>query len=345
MKKILIKLLLFVMPFLVISALCAQLPLNRFTFRVWEALVVHKRHAILSGPFYPNRRVDMLEEGDLGHGTPHAITKPVIWETDQYGFRKRPDPRQPEIVLIGDSNIVGSNLSQDQTLADILQKRLGRSVYPYAPSDINRFLRDPRFIRNPPQVVIFEHIERDMLRIVPLRQSKHPLGRTSEVPFLVEPAIALDRMLKLEPYYFLRARIAGSSLGYRYYDQFFLQGDNVRATAGSTEIERTVSILRGYSDYFKQRNITFVYMPLPNKETIFHDFLPSRRQSHILEQVLSRMADQGLIVIDLLHPYQEARARGILPYHQDDDHWNDQGVAIAAKLINVRLQKAGLKQN
>lgn len=344
MKKIVVKLLLLALPFLVISAICAQLPLNRFSFRVWEALAVHKRNAILTGPFYPNRRITMLEEGGLGHGTPFAISKPATWETDQYGFRKQPDPRHPEIVVIGDSNIVGSNLTQDQTIAEVLQKRLGRCVYPYAPSDINRYLRDPRFRSQPPQVVIFEHFERDMLRIAPLRISKRPYGRTLDVPALIYPAIIFDRAVKLEPYFFLRSRIDGSRLGYRYCSQFFLQGDSVTSTADAADIERTVSILKGYSDYFRQNNITFVYMPLPNKETIFHDLLPSRRQSHILEQVLAKVADEGVVVIDLLQAYQEARNRGAPPYHVDDDHWNEQGVTIAAKLLEHSLQPAGLQQ-
>ncbi|MDI7259530.1 MAG: hypothetical protein QME90_06390, partial [Thermodesulfobacteriota bacterium] len=89
MKKILFKSALFLLPFfLSIFIELFILPIDLFTFRVWESLVVRKYRNILAGPFYPNMEITKIEEGDLAHHTRFAVKKEVQWITDRYGFRK-----------------------------------------------------------------------------------------------------------------------------------------------------------------------------------------------------------------------------------------------------------------
>ena len=122
MRKFLFKSNLFLLPFFL--ALCLELfilPIEFFTFRVWEAIWVRKYGKILHGPFYPNIEITKIEEGDLAAHTRFAIKKKVRWMTDRYGYRKQnTDLQKHEIVIIGESNIAGSNLTQEDILSEVL---------------------------------------------------------------------------------------------------------------------------------------------------------------------------------------------------------------------------------
>ena len=133
------------------------LPINFFTFRLYEALKVEK---ILPGSFYPNMKVSMVETGDLGHHTKYAVKKNVEWETDRYGYRKKDTGvNRYQVVIVGDSNVVGSSLNQPDMISEVLERRLKISAYPFTGDD---FLNTKRFIDNPPDIVILESIERNI---------------------------------------------------------------------------------------------------------------------------------------------------------------------------------------
>src|SRR4030042_2635750 len=175
MRRFIVKLILFLSPFfLVLLIELFVLPLDYFTFRVWEAVVVRKFKNILPGPFYPNREITKMEEGDLGHHFRFALRRRVKWGTDCYGFRKKNmDVRRHPVVIVGESNIAGSSLTQEEILSEVLEKRLNVSVYPYAPvGGINSFLKDKRFIENFPDILIFTRVERELLDLPILKPPK-----------------------------------------------------------------------------------------------------------------------------------------------------------------------------
>ena len=158
MRKFLFKSNLFLLPFFL--ALCLELfilPIDFFTFKVWEAIVVWKYRTFFAGHFYPNMEIAKIEEGNLAPHTRFAIKKKVRWMTDRYGYRKQnTDLQKHKIVIIGESNIAGSSLTQEEILSEVLEVQLKVSVYPYAPvGGINSFLRNKRFVENSPDIVIF----------------------------------------------------------------------------------------------------------------------------------------------------------------------------------------------
>ncbi|MEE8424768.1 MAG: hypothetical protein V3S11_03010, partial [Elusimicrobiota bacterium] len=157
LRRLLLRAVLFLSPFAAALAMeVLVLPPDAFTFRCWEALTATEFPWLWRGPFYPGRRIEKTEQGDLGKRTEFAVEKRVVWETDRFGFRKRPSPavERPNIVLVGYSNLVGSGLTQEDTLAAVLERRVGRGVYPYASASIGAFLADPRFQERPPAEVV-----------------------------------------------------------------------------------------------------------------------------------------------------------------------------------------------
>ena len=343
---------LYITTFAVVGIAPAFSPLAVFYFRHWEAVRAHSR-SLFPGPFYPLQKSFMIEEGDLGHGTPYAVLKNVYWETDRYGYRKADSSQHPEIVIIGDSNIVGSSLTQDSTFSEVLQKKVGQSTYPYAPGNINSFLQDTRFINNPPKIVILSCIERSILIDTDQIQNKliSNLNLKSKITnevktiissnnrFVTHTAITLDRIRKQELKNYIQAKIEPKTMGVRYHDMLFYEGPNAVTTAEDFKIQKTIKIISEYNKYFKKKHIYFMYMPVPNKETIYYDLLPSKPKFTILKQIQQGLKLSGVPTIDVLSAYESHKKNGKNPYQIDDTHWNAMGVKIAADIAANMIQK------
>ena len=199
------------------------LPIDFFTFRVWEALLIKEFRSILPGHFYPRMEITKLETGgDLAHHTPFAIPKRVKWMTDRYGYRKKDAERiKPQVVIIGDSNIAGLGLTQKEMLSEVLEDRLKVPVYPYAPvGSINTFLKDLRFKKDRPKIVIVSFIEKDILN---MPFPKLPQKREGLLPFyewrdelkqtrwVQSSGVLLDRLSKMNMLNYARARIRNTA--------------------------------------------------------------------------------------------------------------------------------------
>ena len=225
MKKFIVKALIFSAPILIYIGYNAYailiLPLDAYTFRVWEALKVYEETPVLSGPFYPNMYMEKTELGDLQGRDKHGVAKQVVWHTDKYGFRKEETGRKShEIVILGDSLTAGSSLTQKDLLSEKLESALGVSVYPFAPyTDMNRYLDEKRFTDNPPELILIESAEKLVLslpEIIPESQKVKEKTTLSTLlfrklglsdPFIIKLAILDDRLKKKAFVNYLYARL------------------------------------------------------------------------------------------------------------------------------------------
>jgi hypothetical protein len=138
------------------------LPIDLFTFRIWEAaLATPYRYP---GSYYPNLHVIKAKEfGDQyrNGGSDSMQSKRVEWFTDAYGMRNRPEIEKREkydVVVLGDSNIVGSSLDQKNILTEVISARSGGIAYSYsiAHDILSLFLSDPRFTERFPRLLVVE---------------------------------------------------------------------------------------------------------------------------------------------------------------------------------------------
>src|SRR3989344_2874751 len=226
MKKFVIKALIFSCPILIYFGYNAYtilvLPLDAYTFRVWEAVKVYEKTAVLSGPFYPNVHIEKKELGDLPGRDKYLLYKDVVWFTDKYGFRKNEtNKKKHEVVIIGDSLTVGSGLTQSDMLSEKLEKALGVSVYPFAPyTDMNRFLEEKRFNENPPDLIIIEAAEKLVLSLPEIIPDDQKVKKEEPIwtvlykklnlsdPLLGKIAILEDRLKKKAFVNYLSARLS-----------------------------------------------------------------------------------------------------------------------------------------
>lgn len=346
-KKLIGKITLLALPFLLWPLIeVFFLPMNFFTFRIWETISVNKM-LVMSGPFYPNMHLKMEEEGELAPHTPFAEKRVVEWYTDKYGYRNRDS--KCDVLLIGDSNITGAKLSQEETLAEVLERQIGKDVYSFAPATMNRFLATDRFQETPPELVIVSSIERRILELPPvggnginskLRNMSGNIINSS--PALTWMAVTADRISKLGLYHKTLANIEralGKKEYISYNNEFFIEGDTANRTYSDDEIQYIAGVLEGYKLALAERGIKFLFMPIPNKENIYYQLLPSKKKPDFLPRLMAELRKRQVDAVDLQANFEELYQHKQVPlYPADDAHWNHVAVEVAADLVTARLQ-------
>ncbi len=333
------------------------LPIDFFTFRVWEAVLIREFRSILTGRFYPCVEITKLETGgDLSHYTPFAIQKKVKWMTDRYGFRKKDSEGiKPQVVIIGDSNIAGMRLTQEEMLSEVLEDQVKVSVYPYAPVGLNTFLKDLRFKKDPPQVVVVSVIERDILSLPFPKPPNERDGLLSfyewgdkikQTRWVQSAGVLLDRLFKMNMLSYVRARI-GNRVARKVYHfpskfgpMLFLQGDAANKEVPQDEFEKAVKTIEAYDQVLKKKGIRFIFLPIPNKENIYHEYLPNPRRPIFLKQLIQELKKRKIETVDLQKTFEdEYRENLTLLYFLDDSHWNAKGVRLAADRMVELIEK------
>lgn len=319
------------------------LPVNFFTFRVWEALAVRQLKDILPGPFYSNMQLDMVEQGDMGHHTSYALKQRVHWETDPYGYRKRDEKvNKYDIVVVGDSFIAGSRLSQEDMFTEQLEKTLKETVYPFAPEKFNSFLNSSRFKDNPPEIVIMAEVERNLFKMPPAIEYRGNAKKKDDwvkLFFQRYPGLAVltDRICKKNMFEFFKAHIPRVIDGLK--SEFF-KGNKKQDSLAKQEmaftdsfdavddqtILRIVEAVKSYKDALSKRGIRFIFFPIPNKKTIYGEKVIGERKSDLLNRIIKQLKEEKLEVIDVEKAYRQSDQ---VLYYLYDTHWNAFGVKLA----------------
>jgi len=355
MKRFLLKTILFFSPLLIsLFVELFILPIDFFTFRIWEAVIVKEFRSMLPGRFYPFMDITKVEiGGDIGPRSPFSVKKKMRWVTDRYGFRKKDlGEVKPQVVIVGDSSIAGTRLTQEEMLSEVLESQLSVPVYPYAPVGFNTFLKDSRFTRDPIRVVIVAAVERSIVTLPPPRGTEEKRSFLSTLREKVRMAreiqsatVLLDRLFKMNMLNWFRARIGNQKerdvfqFPTRFGPMFFLQGDAANKEVSHDQFERAVGSIEAYNRVLNEKGIFFLFLPIPNKENIYHEYLPDPRRPLFLESLIQELKRKGVPTVDTQDAFEESyRKDGTLLYHLDDTHWNPVAVKITADLIRKIME-------
>ena len=359
MKKYCLKYFLFFLPFL--AAICVELfilPIDFFTFRVWETLVKRRSFGIINGPFYPNMTILKTEEGgDLAPSPTCTIKKKdVLWMTDAYGYRKAAasDKRYP-VVIVGDSNAAGGGLSQTEMISEVLEKRIGKNVYPLAPQSLKDIFDHGLLKQTKPDVVILESIERGILTgnyKIPQNADFRDLSFYNEIiwsmrlnPAIQSVTIKIDRIFKANMLHYVKARINPQrrqdtrNQAANQCPILFLQGAAANRDIPDEIRHRAALNIKRWSDFFTAKGIRFIFLPIPNKENIYYRDLGTSKPV-FLEKLIGELQDLGVEVVDTQSVFDQiTNQTSIHLYHRDDTHWNAEGVKMAAELLEDLIRK------
>lgn len=304
-----------------------------------------------------NARIEMtMPHGDLKALTAADLAQPrkVAFQTDGDGFRNDKDYADGQIVLLGDSFVVGMGDSQSATLSSQLTRDFGIPAYNLGhPGDISDYLATLRAFR-----------------------ARHP-GPFRGALFLFE---GNDFDTKYEPAPSARPSLPARWIG-KYYGLFsatdlhrVTKSLYARATksrsitaSGNVRIEALADQRMGFYTPYLDVTLRPEYaMPagmsedladlagqveqiffIPTKYRVYAPYLGKTGLPHAQWHALERLcAQRGWRCTDLTPALIAASGtllkQGEFTWWLDDTHWNRQGMAVAARVVAECL-KAGTR--
>ena len=355
MKKFIRNTLLFLIPVLCWFIAEGLLPSSTFTYRPWEALDYQTSFS-LDRIFYPNSEIEMESVGQLCHHTEFAIPFEERWKTDKMGNRNDTFYNDPDIVLIGDSFVVGSSLTQDSMLTNQLRRLFNGEikVYNIAPvefSKLDYYLA--KGIIKKPKLVIYLKSE----RYVPqgITRYKNTNSLESKIKDVLRSnrnfsrvSIFLDKVFRRYSKNWFQARLSekkGDGVpGVKESKMFFY---NVEAqpydpnlvSDFDKDLLRTKNNIVTCKNYCDSIGAEFLFIPMPNKATVYYDYVPFKKQPDFVLKLDSMLRAENVSTINTLQLYNNYRkSHNKLLYHLDDTHWNANAVKLVSKEIADKIK-------
>lgn len=312
------------------------LPLSTFTFRPYEALLY--THSGIGMPFYPDNRLRMNSVGDLCSGTRNSIKKDELWITDALGFRNDQLITDPDVVLIGDSFVLGSGLTQDSTITNLLTKKFNNTLkfYNLAPASLAEFnaLYQNKTLRKP-SLMIFSMGEIDEFAVNYDKTRNYKLYKNTKISELKNKATRLYSINFIMSRIFNR-RVHGIP-GDTNSKMFFLSGKNLYSNL--VEIKMAVETIQVYKDYCDSLGIDFIFLPIPSKESVYYEDVTLSQQPDYIFNLIKELKSRNITAINSLEVFNEFRKENNkLLYHIDDTHWNSLGINLIANKVVEEIE-------
>ena len=331
MRRFILKTVLFSLPLLLLFAE-VLLPTNTFTYRPWEALIYNSKKG-LAFSFYPNQSLVMNSVGDLCDHTQNEIIKYENWNTDKLGYRNDTFIKKADVLFIGDSFIAGSGLSQDSTITSQLRKLINGQVYNIAPSNFNEFISLVNLgVIDKPNLVIYGIVERSIPAPLSSTSIEYNASNATRI------SILRDRIKRLYYVEYLKARLLkskGNGIKGKDSDMFFLNGKNQHYHYEIiNDIAETIAQYKNYCDSI---GVKFIFLPLPNKETIYYNNVPLNEQPNYIVELNSILNKKGVTTVNTIKILNDEKDN-LLLYHLDDTHWNSNGVNIVVNELAKKVR-------
>lgn len=301
-----------------------------------------------------NARVEMdMPHGDLKALTAAPLAQPrrVAFRTDGAGFRNDHEYAPGQIVLVGDSFVVGMGDSQPDTLSSQLSRDLGVPAYNLGhPGDISDYLATLRAFRarhpGPFRGALFLFEGNDFETGYEPVKSPGSISRWLGAYYGLFTGTDLYRVTKSLYVRATKARaiarsgnvlmetLAGQRMGfYRPYVDVSLRADYAMPPA----MARDLGELAG-----QMEQVFFV----PTKYRVYAPMMGKPMPHHAQWLALARQCEKnGWRCTDLTPALTAASSellkRGEFTWWLDDTHWNRQGMAVAARVVAERT-RAGL---
>jgi alginate O-acetyltransferase complex protein AlgJ len=110
------------------------------------------------------------------------------------------------------------------------------------------------------------------------------------------------------------------------------------------ELEAWLRYFKGYNAWLARRGILFLVVIVPDKQTVYPEFLPGSirkvgARTRLDDFIAAMKTESNVCVLDLRSPLQAAKVRYSEVYHRTDTHWSDAGVYAAYREILPQIQR------
>lgn len=286
----------------------------------------------------------------------------------KYRFsEKNPDLNVADILTFGDSFF---DFSFQTTFPERLSDTLSQKVYSFVTQDpyhANPFciLNNEAFQKNAlPRNVIYETIERN----IPIKFGQaYDIACVNTVPkekihkeiegFLFKKnaeklyALLLKRGYAVNRIYSFFATLRFDLFGYIspltakykleknpwlfYEKEFGNEPGGFYYKYTDQEMNDYADNILNLSRNFKSSyNLNLIFMPIPNKYTLYHSIINNDRYNNFLPRLYAELDKRGVSYVNLYHEYSTANDTF---YYGTDTHWNKKGVDRALQLVIKKM--------
>ncbi len=368
----------------------------RFAWYHWQTTLIVLPKEEFYGPDMPmvRREVPECEGGDLTSllGIPFLSRRfeqarpATVYQTDEYGFLNVPpvSGRYFPVVAVGDSFMLAGE-TMSNTFSAVLSRASGRDVYGYGWAargplfPVIRFLGDERFAKNPPRVMVWGLLEREIggdmlyalvnrLKLIDKKPAMQAVGDRRRIawralmPKSVQkswPSSSIIAQASRKAWNRIRYHVFGQStpeiamgtapIGGRPVLFYAWTVEAMKWTPDQRKPEKVVETLRFLDSFCKTRGIKLIVMLIPDKEQVYKDRLPPEMDTpespipdSTLNAVEAGLRREGVPVVNLLGPFRERAREDVLLYWADDTHWNSEGIELAARCVWKEIEEKGL---
>jgi len=337
MKNITKKVLILLSPLLILGSLEGYFfPRNQFTYRIWESMNVNMFRAVFPGPFYPLRDETLNENTDQDRYGPKTMRN--RWVTDICGQRNEriPEPDADYGIIIGDSNITGSSLNQNEMLSQSLKRKTGY-LWVNLMSEYVEPWKHPMCKDHPPKAIVYQ-LKRGSFVIL------NKLGGRSSDPvscgvFLWRILEPVDHATKFAAINKTRAlfRVPTARFSDQIYEsphlklavdtvEYILARPHKREVA-KIDHKDPVQILTEYDRYCKKNKIEFIILVLPDQ------FRKADADITRLQTI------KGIKIIGFMPTPDYPNGADLSSFWQKkDSHWSVEGVEKSSDEIMKQLE-------
>lgn len=318
------------------------LPIDFFTFRPWEAMIVKTYPNAVLGPFYPSQHLVKYSIGayDNHNRVENPRRKLEEWFTDANGYRNRPRAAPPngyDVFVSGNSDIVGAFNNQPDTLAETIERTCGLTSYNVgAGATTPLYLSDPILVDHPPRFFVYL-VNMDP---IPARTASHlfyfegfKLREPTAWP--VWAMVLWDRLQKQAAREWVRSRIAVTDIQ-RFVDHFFGTRYNLTAAADlpvDQAFDKTVERVGVMSRKLKALGSELVLL-----------FQPVPKRIETYQPLIERLRAMGY---KLAAWYPTDQWRDGVPdgyWHKEDSHWTEAAIRdVAGRLCSAMNGGSGIE--
>ena len=299
-------------------------------------------------------------------GLPATRSDRITATYDRRGYRNATELGRADIVLLGDSYVEGSYVSDEQTVSSLLQARLARPVANLGVAGYGtaqeRIVLDRDALPLQPRVVVWFFFEGNDL------YNDELFENTLRAPREVGAASLTDRHGWWRRSFVRNAhallRLVLHPLVPRHCPHFGTvaagphRGQKVffwpEAAVPWTEFERdrwerTQHTLREAARATQERDVSLLLVYVPIKFRVYRDFIELPPGSELRHWALWSLPDlfaqfcraEGLACLDLTGLLRDAVRTGEMPYAATDSHWSPEGHRLIARALEERLTSLG----
>jgi hypothetical protein len=280
---------------------------------------------------------------------------------------KNPALNKADILTFGDSFF---DVSFQKTFPERLSDTLNLKVYSYMTQDPTRanpfcVLNSNNFMNNgPSKYIIFETVERNVhvkfdkpyeINCVTQEIKPKPADKVIKVIFKNNSEKLFATLLKrgyifnrlYEFFVTIRFKLFGyiSPLTAKYnisnepWIFYSLEYDDIPGgfayQYSDEEIERYADNILALSKNMKETyNLDLIFMPIPNKYTIYHEMVDTHAYNNFLPRLYNELNKRHVQYVNL---YTEFKSSKDTLYYGTDTHWNKKGVDKALELMLKKM--------